>query len=164
MLYCIDSQAFVWAIKKQAEPDQQFRLEQASRIMQWIDDSKHQLIIPTLVLAECLIREPVENHATIMGKVYNSFQIVDFDSRAAMKYGELLRLENWTQALNIAKENNVRRQKMKIDHAIISCALVNGANGIFSDDKDIINFAKGVIPVHSMSSIPKQMEITDGEK
>ncbi len=156
MLYCIDSNTFIWGIKKQAEPADEHRLSEALALIKWIDDSKHQMLLPTVVLAECLIREPEERHPEIMAEAYKRFIVADFDSRCALKYGELLRLEKWELAKGAAREHDIRREKMKLDHMIICCALVNGAKGIFSNDKDVHLFGNGIIDVHYVNSITRQ--------
>jgi predicted nucleic acid-binding protein len=148
--------AFIWAVKKQAEAHDNFRLAQAEAILQWIKKDKHQLLIPTIVLAESLIREPLENHALIMAEAYKHAQIVDFDSRAALQYGELLRLDNFQKAIENGQAVGTIRQKMKIDHIIIACALVHGADLLFSDDSGVKTFAEGRIKVQSIGAIPVQ--------
>lgn len=159
MVYCIDTHTFCWCIKHQVDAhDEQYR-QHAINFMRWVDESRHQLIIPTVVLAEALIREPIENHPGIIEAAYRTFMVADFDSRAASKYGELLRLDNWQKAKDAAKQNSIRREKMKLDHMIISCALVHGANGIISEDEDVIIFSKGLLPVHSIKSFLRQGEI-----
>jgi hypothetical protein len=155
MLYCIDTQTFIWAVKNQAEPHDLIRLEEARNLIQWLDEFEHGVVVPAIVLAEALIREPIEKHQLILAQAHNRFVVADFDSRCAAKYGELLRLENWTAAKDLARENSIRREKMKLDHMIISCAIVNGVSGIFSNDKDVHSFASGIVPVHYVHAIPR---------
>lgn len=159
MVYCIDSHTFIWAVKKQADAHDAHRLKEAEKFLKWIKDGKHQIVLPTVVLAETLIREPLENHAAILREAYKTCMVVNFDERCSLKYGELLRIDNWIQANNIRKVNDIRREKMKIDHMILCCALVNGATGIFTEDKDLITFAEPHIKVLSMPKIGDQMEI-----
>ena len=149
MLYCFDSHTFVWAVKKQAEPHDIHKLEESARLIKWVDKSKHQIIVPAIVIAECLIREPESNHAPILAEAYKRFIVAEFDGRCALKYGELLRLEKWESAKSTQRENSIRREKMKIDHMIVACALVYGARGIFSEDAQLEVFAKPHLDVFS---------------
>lgn len=156
MLYCIDSHTFIWAVKKQADPHDQHRLDEARALMDWVDASKHQLIVPSIVLAECLIKEPLEVHPAILAAAHKRFIIPQFDARCAAKYGELLRLDNWESAKASARENSIRREKMKLDHMILCCALVHGANGLFTEDPQFIKFAEPHIKILSTKSIGTQ--------
>ena len=159
MIYCIDSHTFIWAIKKQADAHDIHRLKEAEKFLKWVKDGKHQIILPTIVLAETLIREPLENHADILKEAYRTCMVVNFDERCALKYGELLRMDNWVKANGIRKDNYIRREKMKVDHMILCCALVNGATGIFTEDDDLIKFAESHIKVLSMPKIAEQTAI-----
>ena len=88
--------------------------------------------------------------------------VVNFDERCAAKYGELLRLENWDAAK--AGLNGIRREKMKLDHMILCCALVHGANGIFTEDDQFIKYAKPHINTLSMPNIADQPEFNFKEE
>lgn len=159
MIFCIDSHTFIWAIKKQADDHDRHRLIEAEKFLQWVKSGKHQLILPTIVLAECLIRADINDHHNIMLEAYRTCMVVNYDERCALKYGELLRLEKWEIAKLEAQKNGIRREKMKIDHMILSCALINAANGIFTEDEGLIKFASPHIKVFSLPKIGEQIEM-----
>lgn len=161
MIYCIDSHNFIWCVKKQADELDKYRLEEAEMFMHHIDKYKHQLMVPSIVLAECLIREPEDNHIQIISEAKKRFMVVDFDTRCALKYGELLRLDNFIAAKKMAKDNDIRREKMKLDHMIVSCALVHGAKAIYSSDDDVIKFSKDIIPVYDLPYLAAQSAMFD---
>jgi len=163
MIYCIDSHTFIWAIKEQADEHDAHRLSEADKFLKWVKAGKHQIMLPTIVLAECLIKEPPENHTEILIRAHKTCMVVNFDERCALKYGELLRLEKWSLAKQVQKENDIRREKMKLDHMILCCALVNGANGIFTEDSELIKFAEPHIKVLSMPNIGHQEEFVFSE-
>lgn len=156
MIYCIDSHTFIWAVKKQADVHDQHMIEEARILMEWIDQSNHQIMVPTIVLAECLIREPEINHAPIIEAANRHFIVADFDSRCSLKYGQLLRLDKWQTAKAVSKTNDIRREKMKLDHMIIATALVHGADGVFSCDEGIKVFANNIISVYPPSIVSKE--------
>jgi hypothetical protein len=89
MICCIDSNTFIWGIKKKAAPGQEHMIEQAEFLFKWIDENKHIIMIPTVVLAEVLAREPLENYPVIMDKISKGCMIVDFDLKSASRYGQL---------------------------------------------------------------------------
>lgn len=159
MIYCIDSHTFTWAVKEQADNHDIYRLEQAQHLVKWFKKNNHIAMVPTIVLAECLIREPEIEHQKIIENANKSFMVVNFDTRCAMKYGELLRLDKWDDAKNLAKENKVRRDKMKLDHMILACAIVNGADGIFTEDRHFTNFIGDKLKILTMDLIATQMKL-----
>lgn len=112
--------------------------------------------MPALVAAEVLVHEPDEIRNQFLKILTKNFIIADFDTRAALKYAELLhgRLE---EIKRIASVNDTVRQKMKVDHLIISTAIVNNASCIYSYDKALRAFAFGHIDVREFPGIaPRQ--------
>ena len=64
------------------------------------------------------------------------FQIVPFDSRAAIETAELI------AAVKSAKDKWDTWAKVKFDIQIVAIAKAEGVSVIFSDDQDIENYAK----------------------
>lgn len=159
MVFCIDSHIFVWGIKKQASDHELHRIDEARDFLQWIDRNDHTLMVPSVVIAECLSQEPIESHASILKIVYETCMVVNFDERAAMKYAEILNQDKWKAAKEKAKQNGIARELMKIDYQIVACALANGANRIYSYDEGLRKFADGLIDVQPMPAISKQTEM-----
>lgn len=153
MICCIDSNTFIWGIKRKANPDQQDMIPRAEYLFQWIDDNKHQILLPSVVLGEILVPEPLERYPVILEKISKNFIIQDFDARAASRYAQLF--TNRLDAIKkIAKENNIDNQQMKVDHLIIACALVAGANCIYSFDKGLKAFGQTYIDVKDLPQLP----------
>ncbi len=73
--------------------------------------------------------------------------------RAATKYSQILN-KNFPDLKKIAKEEGVSREKMKVDHLILACALVNGAKTIYTHDEKLSKFSEGLIGVKSLPSPP----------
>lgn len=161
MIYCIDSHIFIWGVKDQAETHDQHLKEKSKKLIKWLQDSKHQILVPNIVIAECLIREKKENHSKILSEAYKRFIVVDFDTRCALKYGEILSLDKWHNAQEIRVKLNGVREKMKLDHMILCCALVNGANGLITDDPAFTKFCEPHIKTLSTDISDKILEQTD---
>jgi predicted nucleic acid-binding protein len=153
MILCIDSNVIIWGIKKQATSGQESLVEQAEYFFQWVDENEHQIIIPTVALAEILAREPEDIRVKYMDVLSSSFHIVDFDSRAALKYAQIL-YNRFEAVKATAASVGVDRQKMKMDHVIIACAIVHGAKCIYSYDRGLEAFATGWIEVRKFPSRP----------
>ncbi|WKL57063.1 PIN domain-containing protein [Asticcacaulis sp. ZE23SCel15] len=123
------------------------------------------LLIPIPVLSEILIFAG-DSAPLILERLHKSarFKIVPFDERAAVELAIIHRAaiasgdkkggsdESWT--------------KIKFDRQIVAIAKVNGADTIYSDDKNLANFAKladlNVVRVWEMELPPQsdQIELT----
>lgn len=158
MIVCIDSQICVWGIKGKSSPDQEHMIPKAERFFHYLDENKIEVLIPTIVLAEILMPEPKEIHPEYMEVISKHFIIAPFDERSAMKYAEILnvRLE---EAKDYAKDNAIRREKMKMDHAIVATAIIHGCSCIYSHDKGLASFAKDLIEVREIPPIPTQTNL-----
>lgn len=153
MILCIDSNVFIWGIKKKATKGQDEMIARAEYLFEWADTSKHQILIPSIVLAECLAPEPLEKYPVIMEKVYKGFMIADFDTRAAAKYGQIF-MHRIEEMKKIAKEAKIAIPKMKMDHLIIASALVHNAAIIYSNDPGIRKFGQKHIDVKDLPKLP----------
>lgn len=158
MIFCIDSHVFIWAIKKQASEHDIHRLKEAEEFLKWIDEAEHILMVPTVVLAECLSQEPLEKQSAIMKIAHETCVVLNFDVIAALKYAQVLNLEKFQIAKAKAKTEGVAREQMKIDYLIVCCALANGVQRIYSHDPDIYKFAEGLIDVQPLPVIKRVLQ------
>jgi hypothetical protein len=93
--------------------------------------------IPTPAMTEVLVRAGNNRtqYMAILGDSWK-FQILPFDSRAAIEAAELV------AAIKSKKEKWDTWAKVKFDIQIVAMAKAEGADVIFSDDQDIENYAK----------------------
>ncbi len=123
------------------------------------------LLIPTPVLSELLILSR-DNASLVLERLHKSsrFKIAPFDERAAI---ELAIIHRDAVAAGDKKGGSSESWvKIKFDRQIIAVAKVNGADTIYSDDKNLSNFAKlaglDVVRVWEMELPPQsdQIELT----
>ncbi len=155
MIVCIDSQIFVWGIKKDSTAGQEDMIPKAEFFFKWVDEHKHNLLIPSIVVAEVLAPEPIEKYNDYLQIINQNFIVVNFDSRAATKYAQLLN-GKFDNLKELAKENGIRREKMKFDHIVIACALIGKAKCIYTFDKGLKTFATGLIDVKELPPLPSR--------
>lgn len=153
MICCIDSNTFIWGIKRKCDSGQENMLERAMYLFKWMDECKHQIMIPAVVLAEILAPEPLERHPVIMEKIGKNFIISDFDIRSASRYAQLF-TNKIEELKKIASQIDIDNQKMKVDHLIVASALVGGANCIYSHDKGLKTFGQKYIDVRDLPTLP----------
>lgn len=153
-IVCVDTHILIWGIQKNAKSSQEPMIERTSRFLRWLDDQKTIILLPSLVLAEFLMRIPTEQHAEIIGFLDNSFKVVPADALVASEYARI-----WQVNYNNGLPTNVPREKMKIDHLIVATAVARKAEIIYSEDGNLHKFAQGFIEVKGVPIIPKQLEI-----
>lgn len=160
MNICIDSQPFIWGIKKQATDGQEEMIARAEQFFNWVDANGHTIILPTIVIAEVLAREPLEVHAHYMEIIQKNFIVASVDGIVALKYAQILnnRIEELKE---LANQEKIRRDKMKFDHLIIACALINNASCIYSYDVGLKKFANNLIDVREFPPLVLKVKQTD---
>ena len=159
MIFCIDSNIFIWGIKNQATESELHRIDEARDFIKWASDNGHHIMIASVVIAECLSREPIEMHSEYLKIVYENFIVANFDERAATKYAEILNMDKFKNAVIKGKEIGIGRQEMKIDYLIVACAIANGANRIYSHDEGLCSFSEGLIEALPMPKISKPLTL-----
>jgi len=121
---------------REDKPVAQFkeRVEYLTRVM----DTKNDAIgVPTPAMAEVLVRSGANRaqYVSVLSDTWK-FQILPFDSRAAIEAADLV------AATKSRKEKWDTWAKVKFDIQIVSIAKAEAATLIYSDDRDIENFAK----------------------
>lgn len=161
MIFCIDAHTFIWGLKQKCDEGDEHLRDRAIHLFKFIDDNKHQVMLPTVVLGEVLSVEPLENYAVIMDKIGKNFIVADFDQRSSMKYAQLF-MNKIEELKKLSQENEISRQKMKVDHLIVACAIVGGANCIYSHDKGLKAFGQKYIEVKDLPPLPPPQAIQTG--
>lgn len=157
-LICLDSQILIWGIKNQSTPEQISMIENARNFLDSLDSNKIQVLIPTIVIAEILMPEPLENQIKILNTIIKSFIIGDLNVEIAHKYAQIYQSNHDIIEL-IKTQETIRKDKMKFDHIIVSTALHYKAKCIYSYDKHVKSFAKDKIEVRELPTYYKQTSL-----
>lgn len=121
---------------RENQPVSQFR-ERVAHLTQMMDVSNDTIGVPTPAMAEVLVRSGASRarYVSTLSDTWK-FQILPFDSRAAIEAADLI------AAIKSQKEKWETWAKIKFDIQIVSIAKAESATVIYSDDKDIENYAK----------------------
>lgn len=121
-------------------------------------DIKNEVIgVPAPAMAEVLVRagKGRAQYASILSKSWR-FQILPFDSRAAIEAAELI------EKIKSNSQPWGTWAKVKFDIQIVAIAKAESATAIYSDDKDVENYAKRLkIPVIRVCDLPLPPAQTD---
>ena len=131
------------------KPVSEFK-ERVAHLVSMMDVTNDVIGIPAPAIAEVLVRAGTgrAKYVTILSD-RSKFQILPFDSRAAIEASELI------AAIKSNKESWATWAKVKFDIQIVSIARAEAASVIYADDKDIENYAKRFkIPVMRICDLP----------
>jgi hypothetical protein len=111
--------------------------ERVAYLASSMDISNNTIGVPTPAMAEVLVRAGTARakYVSLLSDTWR-FQLLPFDSRAAIESAELI------AAIKSNKEKWETWAKVKFDIQIVSIAKAESAALIYSDDKDIENYAK----------------------
>ncbi len=121
---------------RENKPVTQFR-ERVAHLTATMDVSNDTIGVPTPAMAEVLVRSGAgrAKYVSVLSDTWK-FQILPFDSRAAIEAADLI------AAVKTNKERWDTWAKVKFDIQIVSIAKAEAAKLIYSDDRDIENYAK----------------------
>jgi len=145
-IICIDTQILSWGLIKKPPPNKPQIIHQASDFLRWVEEQKHRVIIPSIVVGELLTAVPSEDHSIILGKFQKSWRIVDFNPPAAQRFAILRREHAIKNKLNELIDPSIpgaTRAGLKADVMIIAVAIVNQAQIIYSHDGNLLRIAEG---------------------
>ncbi len=108
-------------------------------LIQELEKKKAKVIIPTPTLTEVLLKAPKSGPTYIEKlKGYSCFQIKSFDEKAAVELAETL-------IASIGKKRtrkDVAKTKVTFDRQIVAVARAHGATEMYSDDRNVRDFAE----------------------
>ena len=118
--------------------------ERIEHLISVLTNAKEKIIIPTPVLSEVLVYA-----GDAMSKYLETlnsqavFRIANFDQKAAIEAAIAMRDAIDRGGLRIDADNpDATRTKIKFDRQIVAIARAEGAVAIYSDDNDMIEYAK----------------------
>jgi predicted nucleic acid-binding protein len=158
-MVCIDSHVMIWAIKEESAPGQEFMIPKAKAFLKWLDKTDVKVIVPSVVVAEFLMRIPPEIHTTINNLIQRNFISPPFDLQAAAHFSRIWQARKSQKVLQDLIDNGKTRQELKADSMIVATALARGASLIYSHDEGLKKFAEGYIRVLEIPDVPEQKQL-----
>ncbi len=115
-----------------------------SHLVDVLSNAKEKIVIPTPVLSELLVHAGDATNKYL--DILNSqavFRIAPFDQKAAIEAAIAMEDAINRGGIRIdAKDPNVTRGKVKFDRQIVAIAKAEGATTVYSDDDDVIKYAR----------------------
>jgi predicted nucleic acid-binding protein len=137
-LVAVDSMILVWAIRKEGPAD---LLERAKLLFYQLDQKKHQIVVPTIVVAEYLSHVPWKSHAETIELMRSKFYLPPFDIRACSLAAEIFQSGQSGRGDKATAES---RKCLRADSLIVATAKTQGVKAIYSHDRRCRNLAEKV--------------------
>lgn len=161
-LVCFDTQQMIWGIKEQATEGEEDMVARTKAFIRHLDEKGTRILVPSIVVAELLIRVPPELHSMVSNLVERSFVVGDFDLRASSCFARMWRDKKDRGVIQtLQHQASVAKVKLRADCMIAATAVANGASCIYSHDKDVKAIAEGHILVREVPLIEEQLDLFD---
>ena len=156
----IDNMVVSWGIRGEANPEQEHLIEWTRRFIQQCEADGTRIFIPAPVVAESLLRVPLEEHELITATYARHFRVLPLDLAAAREFARI-----WTQrepgirAADLRGGATPRKGIYRFDCQLVAIAISRKLNCIYSHDADVVRFAGGEIDVRQIPEPPAQQPI-----
>lgn len=158
-LVCLDTQILIWGIQGYSRLSQQDMIPKAQAFIRHLEDQKHHVMIPSVVVAELLLGIPHDQHVAVLGQFRRNFMIYPFDLEAAMHYAKIWGTLKSASVDEAQIKRGTLRSEVRTDCMIVATAAARGAACIYSNDDDIHEIAYGYIRAERMPEILTQMNL-----
>lgn len=116
--------------------------QRVEHLIDTLSTLEEKIIIPTPALSECLVHAgPAGPDYIAMINRQGCFRIVGFDQRAAIEAAARI-YEARQRGQRRGGNPDASRAKVKFDRQIVAIAKVEGASAVYSDDGDVIVYAR----------------------
>jgi predicted nucleic acid-binding protein len=157
-LVIVDSQIFIWGIKREDNNLQREDVQRSRTLIQILERERKKIVVPAPQLAELLSGCTPDKRQDLLSFVSRRYQVLPFDSLSALKFGELLHKTLKDEELKAYfKEKNIYKARMKFDCMIVATGITRGISTIYSHDKDLKKYADGQISIKDLTNIPVQI-------
>lgn len=125
-----------------------------------LSDDGEKIIIPTPALSEVLVhaREATQRYLEILNR-NAAFRIASFDQKAAIEAAIATHDAIRRGGRRADADPGATAAKIKFDRQIIAIARAEGARAVYSDDSDVIRFAKQAgLEAYRTADLPLPLE------
>ena len=160
---CVDTQIIYWAITGKASRGAEELTKPARDFMKWLDAQRHHIIIPSIVVGEMLVPIPDDEVGEVLARFNQDWMIVDYDLRAARVFSRMRRDFIANKRFDDIRQlsPDTTRKELNADSMIIATAISNGADIIYSHNKDLRSVAEGWIKARDFLEEDFQLSLID---
>lgn len=126
-IVAIDTMILIWCIRRDGNEEQ---IKRANWLIDSLDETKAQIIFPSVCVAEYLNPFDSSNHSDVIAELAKRFILAPFDVRCAALAARLFSQGKGERDMDAKNTRNL----LKSDSLIIATAAVHGARMFYSDD------------------------------
>lgn len=163
---CVDSNFLVWAIKERASAGQEYLIPIAKKVVEYLDQNKIEIVVPSLVVAELLSDiEDDDTRDLLADVISNNFRVIQYDVLCAKEFASLrVKMDK-----GVMKEhrvsNNIHQSRLKADYNICASAIATNCDAIITNNKkDFLKYSDGKIPIYTLEDMEKLISDSVKEK
>ncbi len=152
-MVCLDTQILVWGFIRSATLQRTNMIDRATALIDHLTQIQEHVVVPTIVLAELMMRILPYRHAIFHQRVAQSFILQPFGAKEAAFFGEIWQSYKGHKAMKVLQKIESTRNALKADCMIVATAVASGASCIYSHDDDIRKIAQGHIAVQEVPDV-----------
>lgn len=153
-LIALDSNISIWCIKEECTPGQEAEMQAAIKLRKLLTKAGYDILIPIPVVSELLSNiSDIAQRQEFFNEIRKTFQIGEFDSKAALLLAEILNYHYITSNKHY-KNLGITKTALKYDALIIAAAKAHGAECLFASDPDCKKIAVHFLPVKNVYERP----------
>ena len=133
--------------------------ERVEYLIDTLSKTGEKIVIPTPALSECLVHAGPAGpeYLNIIGK-QSCFRVASFDERAAVE-AAIRTYQARQRGQRTGGNPEATKTKIKFDRQIVAIATVEGATAVYSDDGDVIGYAREAgMEAYRLSDLPEPPE------
>jgi predicted nucleic acid-binding protein len=161
-MICIDTNILIWGLDQKCSEGLEHMIVLATRFFRHVTDDRIQIMIPSQVLAEFLVRNTEAEREEALNKLSDSFSIEPLDAAAAIVAAEIS--SNVSHCKELRKTFGVTRNCQKADINVLATAINGKATKLVTgDSKEMRALAKGKILVKSLQDYMDELNAEPAE-
>lgn len=119
-----------------------------------------RLYVPIPVVTEILVPLPIEDYDLELQTLNINFRLLPYDLNAAKICATLIAQHKQKPDVKYyATQNQVSRERVKVDYQIIAIAMAGGADIIYSEDSAFRKFCEGYIDARPLPPMEGQFPL-----
>jgi hypothetical protein len=133
--------------------------ERVEYLIDTLSNTGEKIVIPTPALSECLVHAGPAGpeYLNIIGR-QSCFRVASFDERAAVE-AAIRTYQARQRGQRTGGNPEATKTKIKFDRQIVAIAVVENATAIYSDDGDVISYAREAgMEAYRLSDVPEPPE------
>ena len=159
-IICFDTNMMIWGVRGMASPGQEEMVVRAKRYLEFLEKSKHRVIIPAPVFAEYLVFYSDAEREQQGTEFERHFRVMPYDYHAAKVAARISHDRPRLEA--IQDEFGKSRQAISVDVQVIAIAAANKADVLIAHDGSMRKLAEGIVTAVDIPSVETQATMFEG--